>query len=334
MKISQRSRWMILFALLTVLSVLLLSGVSAVRATVSEVHTFNVLLRVESELMQKTPAGQHYEALLWKHTAEICRIMSDYPENNEKVLYALQLYAPALEALVDGKGENVRITTEQVEILKEQLDFYSSVGSPALREDIEKERQLLQLDRFVGMTMNEAWDTINSAWVPDSTERPLFVPESEGKWAYYIHNGIYLEYPGNYYVQESGTGTDTVYFVPSSNVPEQWNPCVIKVRVWNVPVDEKDSRSPYLRHQDNIVWENSIQNSEFSGIEFISSTPEFPVMDLHAYQYNEENQLAIDIWVFVNENPQLEDSTAYAEMINQRYEYFQHMVNSLRVQPQ
>lgn len=335
MKISQRSRWMILFALLTVLSVLILSGVKAVRATVSDMHVISVLLRVEAEVMQKTPAGQYYESLMWKHTAEINQIISAHPENNEKIMSALRLFTPGLEALVDGEGNTVHITSEQVGAIQEQLDFFVSVGSPAFREDIEKERQRLQLDRFVGLTMNDAWDLINSAWTPDSVEPPLLVPGSDGKWAYYVHDGIYLEYPVNFRVQVSAMENDKVYFVPSSDSPELWNPCTLYVKFIRVSPEEKDKHNPRARYSSEMIpWEVEIENAEFPGTEFVVSQSDWIAMNLRAYQYNYENQMAVEFWAFVYENPQLEDSTAYAEMINQRYEYFQHMVNSLRIQSQ
>lgn len=334
MKSSGRSRWMILFALLTVLLVLILSGVNAVGAAFSDIHMIRVVLRVESEIMQKTPAGQYYESLMWKHTAEINQIMSTHPENNEQIFSALRLFTPALEALVDGRGDTVRITSEQVEVLKEQLDFYVSVGSPAFRADIEKERHRLQLDRFVGLTMNDAWDLINAAWTPDSVTPLLLAPGSDGKWAYYVHNGVYLEYPVNFRVQVSEMKKDHVYFVPSSDSPALWNPCTISVKFISVAPEEKDKHNPRIRYSSEMVpWESGIENPEFPGIKFVVSQADSIAMNLRTYQYNEENQVAVEFWVFVYENPQLADSAAYTEMIDQRYEYFQHMVDSLRIQP-
>ena len=335
MKISKRSRWMILFALLTVLVGLILSGVKAVRATVSDMHMISVLLRVESEVMQKTPAGQYYEALMWKHTAEINQIISAHPENNERIISTLRLFTPGLEALVEGEGDTVHITSEQVHAIQEQLNFFVSVGSPAFRDDIEKERQRLQLERFVGLTMNDAWDLINSTWTPDSVELPLLVPGSDGKWAYYVHDGVYLEYPINFRVQASAIEMDRVYFVPSSDSPELWNPCTILVKFIRVSPEEKDKYNPRGRYSpETVPWESEIGNTIFPGIEFIVRQADWIAMNLRAYQYNEEHQIAVEFWAFVYENPQLADSTAYAEMVDERYEYFQHMVKSLRIEPQ
>lgn len=306
----------------------------SVQATFNNMHAGMVMLRVEREIMQKMPAGQYYESLFWKHNDEIMQISFNHPENEEEFWRVTRLFIPGLEALLDGEGDTVQITSEQVESLKAELSWFASVGSPALREDIEKEQQRFPLDIFVGMSMNEALDFINSSWTPDPALQQFLVPDSDGKWAYYIHDkGVYLEYPSSYSLQVSGSEKDFIYFIPSTGVPEQWNPCVMKVRIWNVPEAEKDTASSRSRYSpESIVWENSIQGPEFQGVEFISSRPSMPVMNFHAFQYNRENQLAVDIWVFVTENPQVPDDFDYSVMINQRYEYFQHMVDSIHMQ--
>lgn len=331
MKIAKRSRWIILIPIAVVVLTMFATQIDSVRAVFSDMHMVGVLLRVESEIMQKTPAGQYYESLLWKHNGEIGQLSSKYPENNEKIIDALRLFAPALEALVNGDGDTVQITSEQVNALKAQLDFLASVGSPALKEDIEKEQQRLQLDRFVGMTMEEAWNVINMTWAPEPMEPPMLVAGSDGKWAYYVWSNVYFEYPGAFHVQTSETEKDSIYLVPSSNVPEQWNPCMMKVRIWSVPFAKKDEVNPLNSYSpESIVWESVIQNSEFPGVESISNIQDSPIMNYRAFQYNEENQIAVDIWVIVNENP-FAESVDPTETIYQRYEYVQRMIGSLKI---
>jgi len=331
MKPNTRSRWYIIIPILVALLMMFFTKINSVRAVFSDVHVGIILLRVESEIMQKTPAGQYYEALLWKHTGELNQIFDNYPEKVDPALNTIRLFAPALEALVDGKGDDVRITREQVDALKAQLDFYKFVGRPALREDIEREEQQLQLDRFVGVTMNDAWDIINSTWDPDSFEPKLLVPGSDGEWAYFEHKNIYFEYPSNFYAQRSETEIDTIYIVPSSGGSEQWNPCLIKVQILNIPLNQTEGHNPYFWYsQEAIPWESVIENTEFPGIEFAVSQPKWLIMSLHSFQYNEKSQLAVHMWVFVNENPQGE-FLDYAGVINQKYGYFQHMVTHLRI---
>jgi hypothetical protein len=333
MKINKPSRRLVLWVVLLVSLIFLAAQVDAVRATFTDVHAFKVYLRVEAEIMQKTPAGQYYESLFWKHSDEFVQIMSAHPEHKEELKDAVFAFAPELEALLNGDGDKVYITAEDVEGIKSELDWLASVGSPVFRDDIDRERQRLQLDDMVGMSMNEALEFINHSVSSSSRVENTLVPDSDGRWAYIVHNGVYLEYPASYSVQISESIEDIVYFIPPTISSEPWNPCVIRVQFVDVPVGEQDIRNPRSRFSpESIVWENEIQNIEFPGYGFITSVPDWSVMDIHAYQYNEEKQLMVNIAVLANENPQLANPYEYSELINQRYEYFLHMLENLRVQ--
>jgi hypothetical protein len=167
MKLTKRFRWSIVFIILLASLATLLMQFDSVQATFTDMHMFAVMLRVESEIMQKTPAGQYYDSLFWKHSEELMQLIEANPGRYEELVRVNRLFVPGLEALLDGKGDEVRVTSEQVEGLKVQLDWFYSRGGPALQEDIQTEWQRLPLDHFVGMTMNEAWDFINSNWTPD-----------------------------------------------------------------------------------------------------------------------------------------------------------------------
>lgn len=336
MKLGKRSRWIILGVGLLIISVLILTQVKSVQATFTNAHAALVLLRVEREIMQQTPAGQYYESLFWKHNDELMQIARDHPENNEELWRVTRLFIPGLEALLDGEGDTVQITPEQVESLTAYLNWLVSMGSPALREDIEREQQRLPLEYFAGMTMSDALDFINTSWTPDATEiQPTFVPDSGGQWAYYVHNNVYLEYPGSYYVQVSQSNPDYVYFVPSTGVPEYWNPCVVRLHIWNVlPADELSaSPYPWYASKGSIVWESPIRNGKFGGVEFIVSQADGPTMDLNAFQYNAEIQRAVLLQVLTRDNPAVAEPSEYSIILEQQYEYFQHMINSVRFQP-
>jgi hypothetical protein len=279
--------------------------------------------------MQKTPAGQYYESLFWKHNDELMQISSNHPENEEEFWRVTRLFIPGLEALLNGEGDTVQITSEQVESLKAELDWLAFVGSPTLREDIQREQQRLPLEALVGMTMNEALDFINLNWEPEASDSKTLVPDSDGKWAYYVHEGIYLEYPSQYAVQISESERDYAYFIPSTGMPENWHSFVMKVKVWTVPLNENmDVHTWYS--QENILWEMPIQNTEFQGLEFIKSRTNS--MDIHAFLFNQQSQLALEIWVFAFEALHQLDVTDYHQLVSQRYEYFQHMVDNLRIE--
>lgn len=317
---------------LCVLSALLLMQNNSVRAAFGNAHAIVVLYRVETEIMQKTPAGQYYESLFWKHNDELMRIAQSYPERDNNFWRVTRLFIPELEALLNGDGDKAYITSEHVESLKAELDWFASVGSPAFSEDIRREQQRFPLDAFVGMTMIEALDFINSNWSPDIVVEKNLIPDSDGKWAYYVHNGVYLEYPSVYNLQTAQAENNFVYFMPTAGMSESWDACVVKVLFWNIPASEKETKNPRSwRSPESIVWESVVANSEFQGAEFISINLQSSGANIHAFQYNEENQIAVEIWVFVTEKLPTGVSFNYSEMISQRYEYFQHMANSLRM---
>lgn len=335
MRLDKRFRWIIVVGLL-ILAILILTQVKSVQATFTNVHAGMVLLRVEREVMQKTPVGQYYESLFWKHNDELIQIARDHPENNQEFWRVTRLFIPGLEALLDGEGDTVQITSEQVESLKAELNWIASVGSPALREDIEKEQQRLPLEYFVGMTMSDALDFINTSWTPDAVAEKTFVPNSEGQWAYYVHNNVYLEYPSSYYLQVSQSNPDYMYFVPSTGIPAHWNPYVVRVHIWEVlPADELSaSPYPWYSSEGSIVWQSPILNGEFGGVEFVASQTDWSTMKLDAFQYNAEIQRAVLIQVLTHDNPPVVEPSEYSLIVEQQYEYFQHMIDSIRFQPQ
>lgn len=334
MKLSKRSRWVILIAGGLVVIVVILIQVKSVQATFTNAHAMLVMLRVEREIMQASPAGQHYESLFFKHNDELMQIARAHPENEEEFWRVTRLFIPGLEALVNGKGDTVQITAEQVGSLKAELDWMASVGSPALREDIEREEQRLPLEYFVGMTMNDALDLINTSWTSESAIEKTYVPDTNEQWAYYLHNDIYLEYPGSYSLQTAEANPDYIYFVPTTGMPESWNPCVVRVHIWDVlPADEL-SASPYPRYvsQGSIVWESPLLNGGFGGVEFVASQADWSTLRLDAFQYNPEIQRAVLLQVLTRDNPVVAESSEYSLILYQQYEYFQHMIASIRFQ--
>lgn len=331
MKLGKRSRWIVMVVVLAVSLTMVLAQTKVARAAITGARVFDVYLRLETEIMQKTLAGRYYESLFWKYNDEIIQLMNANPEHIKALLNAMLLFVPELDAFENGEGDQVYVTVEHVASLQAELDWFASMGSPSLQEDIARESARLPLNHLVGMTMNEAWDFINSNWSPDGVAEKTLVPDSDGQWAYYIHNGVYLEYPASYNLQVSEIEKDFVYFIPSTAMPEHWKPWVVKVHIWNIPVADQDANNPRRRYPpESIVWEQTLQNVEFPGVAFISSKPNASSMGLHAFQYNEENQLAVDVWVFAFENIQGE-MLDYSQMISVQYEYFQHMADSLRI---
>jgi hypothetical protein len=253
---------------------------------------------------------------------------------------------------LDGKGDTVYVTSDHVASLDAELDWFVSLGSLALQEDIQKERQRLLMDKLVGMTMTEAWEYINSKWTPDMAVHPAatsipavptpvpevqpilvknknIAPGSDGKWAYYLHHGVYLEYPASYHIY---LGLTSILFT-SSKDPASWSdPSSIMVDTWPLPVDKKDALMPinwYSHATDNLVWRQTIPPEGFEGAEYILSAQvgSDVLLTLGSLLYNQDNQRAVHIQV-----RGIPPSTKDFALLSQEYEYFHHMIDNIRIQ--
>ena len=357
MKLSNRPRLMIVITVFSVFSLLFFTRVNIVQATIDDVHAGMVMTRLHNEIMKTTPVGLYYRALLFKHINELVQIMRAYPEHEEIIEPVIREFIPELEAWLDGKGDTVYITSEHIDRFRAELDWFALVGSPSLREDIEREKQRLQIDNFVGMNMNEAWDYINSKWTPDMlidpsqlpelihptstptasvpTPRPpewvenkILVPNSDGEWAYYVHNGVYLEYPASYHIQRT---EENLFFMQSRDASGWRDPSSIIVQLSNLPLSETEkSNLGNIFPPESIFWEKAIQNEDFEGTEFILRNSSDSSIILGSMLYNRENQL--EVTIHVNGVTALPEGLDYSELINLEYKYFQHMVDNIRIQ--
>ena len=329
MKLS--TRWFGVMIVIGLIS-LLLAKVEYVRAIFGDLHAATVLLRFETEILQKTPAGQYYESLYWKHNDELVEIARKHPDHAVEFSQVTLKFIPELEAFLDGKGDTAYITSEHMESLKTELDWFASVGSPSMQDDIQRELERFPLKQFVGMTMSDAYDFVVSNWTSDTALEKSIVPGSDGKWAYYEHNSVYFEYPASYNLQASGSQSDYFYLVPATGMPEHWNPCVVKIRILYVPIEAKDGQNPRSWYSaEHVLWERRIDLAEFPGLAFATINPDYPISRLQSFQYNEASQRGVHIFAMVYGDARLTGSLEYSEIDNHRFEYFQHIVASLRI---
>jgi hypothetical protein len=334
MRITRYSKWVVLLIVFIVSLLIFFTQIDRVQATFSDAHAAVVLLRFETEIMQKTPAGQYYESLFWKHNDELIEIASKYPEHRVDFSNVTRMFIPEIEALLDGKGDAVYVSREDIESLKAELAWFASVGSPALHDDIQKELERFPLDQFIAMSLNEAMDFVNSSWIPESIVEKSLVPDSDGQWAYYVLNGVYFEYPKGYTLQVSDSLSNSAYLIPSSNdMPNYWNPCIVRIGVFSVSPDQKDKYDPHSWYStERVLCETNIQNVDFPGTSFSTSNSDYPISYLYGFQYNATNQLAVRISVYRYQNSVTTRPQERPDTMNQRYEYFKHMVESLRIQ--
>jgi len=298
-------------------------------------------IAIMNEIMEESPAGLYYEAMFWKHASELEQILEDHPEHYEEFWRVTRMFVPGLEALLDGKGDTVRITEEQVKSLKAELDWYASVGSPSLREDIEKEQQRFPLENFVGMTMSEAWDYINSNWPPGLTAEsitptematktsqpistpvcvagsdpnclaePLLVPSSDVQWAYYVSNGVYFEYPSTWHVEQWDFKPFVGFsIVPASDAPEASGMVAVQLWAGHLPieienVEQKDLLTLFqeaIGRSFTPVWERHVSLPDFEGVEFLWKDQNATPY-LEVILYAENDQILVGLYIPVIDN--------------------------------
>ncbi|GAB4416465.1 MAG: hypothetical protein Kow002_02260 [Anaerolineales bacterium] len=120
-----------------------------------------LLYRVRDEILSQTPEGQRLRAQYYESIPQIVEVLMADRALSEQSYATMQLFVPGLQALVDGNGDSVVITSEQVAGLQSFLDTLIEQGAPELREVITSELEHRPLSPMIGMTMNEAWEYLN-----------------------------------------------------------------------------------------------------------------------------------------------------------------------------
>lgn len=127
-------------------------------------RNFDIVLfwRVRFELLGQSPKGHHYIDLFDQHGREITDIL--FAHRSPLLLDSLSLlnlWTPNLNALVNGNGDDVKITDDQVTAVVTYLDKISQWANPELKSTIATEMSITPLEMTVGLTMNQAWVYLN-----------------------------------------------------------------------------------------------------------------------------------------------------------------------------
>jgi hypothetical protein len=127
--------------------------------------------RVEREIMLPTPYGRYYSDLYFENYAELKQILATHPSYRDDMVRLMYLFMPHIEAVLDGRGDEVRITQEQVDQLESFMYEIRDASDGKLRTDIDRELSRTPLQDFVGLSMDETLVYIEKAW-----ERDFSVP--------------------------------------------------------------------------------------------------------------------------------------------------------------
>jgi hypothetical protein len=111
---------------------------------------------IHDDVLLPTEAGRYYIDLFWYHNPELCNLVLSSPEVKDDGLVILLQFEPGLRALVNGEGDEVRITQVMVDRVQAYLDLLMEVGSPELQDAIRIERARTPFGEFSGMTFEQA----------------------------------------------------------------------------------------------------------------------------------------------------------------------------------
>jgi hypothetical protein len=152
--------------------------------------------RVRFEILGQSPKGEHYIQLFDTHTREITLILRDNPSMISESLSVLHQWQSNLDAMVNGRGDEVTISEEHVKSVMDYLDEIVKYTGPELKRTIEEELSITPLEATVGMTMNEAWRYLNndSRFIPLLATFPAYSP-MPGRLVSPLYNRVYtLDY--------------------------------------------------------------------------------------------------------------------------------------------
>jgi hypothetical protein len=127
---------------------------------------FSTMSKVQNEFLPSTLAGQYYEAIFYRNLDEINEIYNNDLFHASVITFPRLLrFYPGIKALVNGEGDTVKITSEQVNALQAELNWLLERCKPNLCRDIRSIEDRLSLISFIDMTYQEAWDYINLEYI-------------------------------------------------------------------------------------------------------------------------------------------------------------------------
>lgn len=170
------------------------------------------LYKARGELAQGTPAGDYFMPLYEDHMPRISELVSLDPELADMAVTGLEELTPALDALVEGEGEQFALTSErmgEIEVALERLAqddrIYGGENAGELANLIEDELEWMGLPSYGGMNFQSGFARLNK-----ETEAHTMMLETgtlidpnctgieNGGYENDFHiNGFYVDTPGH-----------------------------------------------------------------------------------------------------------------------------------------
>jgi Zn-dependent metalloprotease len=128
----------------------------------------STLYKARGALAFGSAAGDHFLPLYEEHMGRISELVSQDPELSEMAVSGLEEVTPGLEALAEGDGEQLGLTSTQMakietalERLAEDDRLYGGPGAGELADLIEDELEWMGLSSYGGMDYESGFERLN-----------------------------------------------------------------------------------------------------------------------------------------------------------------------------
>lgn len=139
-----------------------------------------LLQKVRDQILVKSPEGSRYIDLYTERSPELALILLADSELREQGFETIDLFRPGFEALLEGRGVEIGITSAQVSAVEQFLDEIATAASPELAQVIADERAATPLGLLSGITMAEGLANLTDNQPPAAEAGTGYVVEEGG----------------------------------------------------------------------------------------------------------------------------------------------------------
>lgn len=135
-------------------------------SALAALETASTLYRFRDQMLNATEAGERYRVLYEEHSGRISDLLMRNPDLWTESALLVQAVTPGLNGLMHGQGDQQIVTPQLVKdilaFLHRLVQADREAGGGQLAATIERERAMIEWNRLIGMTYEEAWQYIQT----------------------------------------------------------------------------------------------------------------------------------------------------------------------------
>jgi len=158
-----------------------LAGVSAEEPGTNDVLSLSTYRSLRDQVLASSPQGQYFIDLYEQVSPELLQTISGQSWLLFRTVNVVERWAPAFQALAEGRGDEVLVTPEMIAEGLDYLEHLRGAVSPGLEELIRAEQEALDVSSWADMTMNQALAQVESRRIPAAFTR-VWVLTVGGDW--------------------------------------------------------------------------------------------------------------------------------------------------------